>query len=96
MTKTEDKIAVDAAKAASLIKQTAESTATALNIQYMQKDISAINLKLDKIVETQEGKVAALENKIESLQRTVAIGIGVASTIAFALPLLIKFFLPGK
>lgn len=98
MTKREDNIAQDAAKAAQLIKTTAEQTATTLNIQYMQRDISAINTKLDKIVEAQEGRIKDLEDQIAKLSdkqdrtnKTVAIGIGVASTLAVVFPFLVKF-----
>ena len=91
MTKSQDKMAIDAANAANLIKSTAESTATALNIQYMQKDIGEIKTDIKTLVATQDGKVEELQNKIDGLQRTVAIGIGIASTIAFAFPILIKF-----
>ena len=92
MTKAGDRIAVDAARAAALIKTTAESTATALNIQYIQKDILEIKESIKQIISTQDGKVQELEKKIDSLQRAVAMGIGIASTIAFTLPILINLF----
>lgn len=91
MTTAQDKLSIDAAKAASLIKSTAESTATALNIQYIQKDILEIKEAIKGLSKTQEGKVEDLEKKIEALSRTVFIGIGIATAIAFGIPLLIKF-----
>lgn len=91
MTTGQDKLSLDAAKAAQLIKSTAETTATALNIQYIQKDIQEIKEVIKGLMTTQDGKVSELEKKIDALNRTVFIGIGIATTIAFLLPLLIKY-----
>lgn len=92
MTKNTDQIAIDAAKAAQLIKSTADATATALNIQYIQKDIQEIKDSIKGLVEASDGKIDALEKKIDALNRLVFIGVGIASTIAIAFPLMIKFF----
>ena len=92
MTKT-DNIVVDAAKAAALIKSTAESTATALNIQYMQKDISEIKEGIKSLITTQDGKIEELEKKIESQGRTLNYGLGALGVLTFVIPLLMKFFI---
>lgn len=84
-------MAADAAKAAALIKSTAETTATALNIQYIQKDILEIKDSVKSLVSVQDGKVAELENKIDGLSRTVYIGIGIAMAISFGFPLIMKY-----
>lgn len=91
MTKDSDQLAIDAAKAANLIKSTAESTATALNIQYIQKDILEIKESIKSLVSASDGKIEQMEKKIDNLNRLVFIGVGIASTIAIAFPLMIKF-----
>jgi len=90
MTAKTDQLAVDSARAAALVKSTAEQTATALNIQYIQRDISEMKGAIDKLAAAQDGKIETLETKVEALTRTVAIGIGIATTIAFSFPILIK------
>lgn len=93
MTNKQDKIAIDAANAANLIKSTAESTATALNIQYIQKDVLEIKDAIKSLMASQDGKVGELEKKIDALNRTVYVGIGIATAFAFAIPILIKFLI---
>lgn len=91
MTTAQDKLSIDAAKAATLIKSTAESTATALNIQYIQKDILEIKEAVKGIITAQDGKIADLEKKIEAMQKTMYMGMGLITAFAFAIPILIRF-----
>jgi len=91
MTKAQDALAKEAAKAAQLIKQTAEQTATALNIQYIQRDISDMKIAITKLAENQDGKIKDIQCQTEDLAKTVNIGIGIAIAFSFIIPLLIKF-----
>lgn len=99
---SQNKMDADAAKAAQLIKSTAETTATALNIQYIQKDIVEIKDSVKTLVAASDGKIEMLESKIEQLNKdmgekidrlnkTAYMGIGIAMTIAVVFPILIKF-----
>lgn len=90
MTKTQDRLALDAAKAAQIVKTTAETTATALNIQFIQKDILEIKESIKLIVSTQDGKVQELEKKIDFLQKMVYMGMGGLTALSFALKFFIK------
>ena len=78
MTKTQDIMALDAAKAAALIKSTAESTANNLNISYIQKDVAEI-----------KENIGQLRKDIGYLQKVVYMGLGGLTVLSF----LLKFFL---
>lgn len=91
MTKSSDQIAADAAKAAQLIKNTADQTATALNIQYIQRDMADMKAALEKLASAQDGKIEDLQKEVEALRKTVYIGMGIATAFAFAIPILVKF-----
>jgi len=84
MTKQSDYLARDAAKVAKLVKETAESTATALNIQYIQRDIADMKVAIEKLTCSQEGKV-------ESLEKLVYTGMGIAIAFSFGIPIVLKF-----
>ena len=94
MTKSADRLLIDAQKAASLIKQTAETTATALNIQYIQKDILEIKVGIKSLTTTQDTKIAELEKKIDVMQKQVWVFSGGIAVLAFVVPLVINRFLP--
>ena len=61
------------------------------DISWIKKEVGEIKVSLQSMVSLQETKINSLEDKIDTLSKTVFIGIGIATTIAFALPLLIKF-----
>lgn len=97
MTKTQDNMANDAAKAAALIKQTAEATATSLNIQYMQKDIVEIKMGIKSLQATQETFIPTataearhnqIDVKIDYLTKMIYMGLGGLTALSF----LLKFF----
>lgn len=90
MTKSGDKIAVEAAKAATLVKATAESTATALNIQYIQKDILEIKEGIKGLTAMQNDKIDLLEAKYEALSKLVYIGVGASSVLSILLRFWVK------
>lgn len=87
-TREDNSVAKEAAKAAALIKQTAESTATALNIQYMQKDIVEIKEGIKLLALNQDNKVIDLERKYENLSKVVYV---ISGSLA-VLQLTLKFF----
>lgn len=89
MTKAQDQLTLDAAKAASLIKTTAETTATALNISYIQQDIAEIKESVKSLAENQDGKIDKLQNQISYLQKVVYMGLGGLTVLSF----LLKFFI---
>jgi hypothetical protein len=82
-----------ATAAAALIKSTAETTAVALNIQYIQRDILEIKGSLKDMIGQQDNKINGLEEKIDKVTSTVNIGIGIATSIAILFPILIKFLI---
>jgi hypothetical protein len=88
MTQAQDQIAVDAAKAARIIKETAEQTATSLNISYIQKDISEIKENIKALAMAQDGKVDDLKKDVYYLQKVVYMGLGGLTVLSF----LLKFF----
>ncbi len=101
MTKQQDKIAVDTASAAQLVKTTAEQTATALNIQYIQRDMAEMKLSLATLATSQDGKVEELaakhekdvivvDQRIDTLSKTVNIGIGIAIAASTLMPFVYK------
>ena len=97
MTKTAD-IAKDAAKAAALVQETADRTATALNIQYIQKDVAEIKTDIKNLVAAQAAFVPLtahneLANQVSALSKTVYVGIGIATAFSFVIPLFLKFFI---
>ena len=82
-----------AATAAALIKSTAETTATALNIQYIQRDILDIKGTLKSMADAQETKQQRLEERVDNLAKMVWIGMGIAVGISFLSPFLQKLFI---
>lgn len=91
MTNKEDNnIAREAAKAAALVKATAESTAVALNIEYMQKDISEIKEGIKSLALNQDGKVQELERKYENLSKVVYVISGSLAMLQLGLKFLVK------
>lgn len=89
MTHAQDQIQQDAIKAARIIKETAESTATSLNISYIQKDISEIKENIKTLAEAQDGKVDKLRADVGYLQKVVYMGLGGLTVLSF----LLKYFL---
>ena len=90
MTTKSDNLAADAAKAARIIKETTESTATALNIQYIQKDIVEIKEAVKSLAANQDGKIEELQNKFDNLSKIVYITAGSLTVMEVALKFLVK------
>lgn len=88
MTKTAERL-TEEATAAQLVKTTAEQTATALNIQYIQKDVAEIKLDIKSMATAQDGKVDKLQTQISYLQKVVYMGLGGLTVLSF----LLKFFI---
>lgn len=89
MTKTQDFLALDAAKAARIVKETAEQTATTLNISYIQKDIAEIKENLRVLAQSQDGKVEDIQKQLAYIQKVVYMGLGGITVLSF----LLKFFI---
>lgn len=90
MTKTQDNLARDAARAAALIKATAEATATTLNIQYIQKDILEIKDAIKALVAGQDSKLDEMQDKIDFLSKMVYMGLGGLTVLSFGLKFFVK------
>lgn len=90
MKKDEDNKSNAVAEAAALIKTTAETTATALNIQYIQRDILDIKASLKEITENQESKDERRDQRVDNLAKMVWIAMGIAITISFISPFVLK------
>lgn len=82
----------EVSRAAQLIKQTAQETATALNIQYIQRDISDLKSAYTKLAESQDGKAGRLETQIQGQAKIIYMGIGASMAFSIFLPLLVHFF----
>lgn len=89
MGKAQDQLAVDAAKAARIIKETAEQTATSLNISYIQKDIADIKENIKSLAANQDGKVEEIQKQLAYVQKVVYMGLGGLTVLSF----LLKFFI---
>lgn len=89
-----------AVDAATLMKQTAEATATALNIQYIQKDISDIKLSLKEmsgmyvpknefidLVKSSSGQ----EERIRDIEKKTQSYAGALAVLTFIIPIIIRF-----
>ena len=62
------------------------------NVENIKTDITDIKGSLKSMIDQQDGKLVDLGNRVDGLSKTVYIGIGIATTFAFAIPILIKFF----
>lgn len=94
--------ATAAAAAANLIKTTAETTATALNIQYIQRDILDIKTSLKEMINNfvtkEEYKLVTdsqtdHETRIRGVESNILRWGGAIAVIAFSVPILLKIFL---
>jgi hypothetical protein len=98
MTETSE-LARETAKAAALVKETAERTATALNIQYIQKDVAEIKLDIKQMTTQQlnflpkseyDVRHEELIQKMEFLTKIVYMGMGGVTALTFVLKFFIK------
>ena len=102
MNKAQDIIAVDAAKAAQLIKSTAEQTATSINISYIQKDMADVKQSLKEItgmyvtnkdfadyIKTSDDH----ENRIRKMEENMWRWVGISSVVASVITAVSTFLL---
>lgn len=90
MTKTQDQLILDASKAADLIKTTTETTTTALNIKYIQKDISEIKESMKTLTANSDCKLDDLQNQLNVLSKIVYMGLGASAIISLGLKFFVK------
>ena len=99
MTKSQDNMARDAAKAAALVQETADRTANALNIQFIQKDVAEIKLDIKTIAAQQitfipkseyDVNHEELQKQIDYLTKIIYIAIGISMAAEVALKFFIK------
>ena len=90
MTKSADKILIDAQTVTDLVKKTAETTTMSVNVSYIQRDILEIKATLKEMINMQNDKIDQQNKKIDGLERIVWTGMGIAISVSVFLKLLIR------